>query len=223
VGTLTVFMLPRVAQADLIFSNFSPALGNGFDTGISWGIDGILGDFQTIGGIFTASQSYTLTSFDVAGYHNTGTNAYNFSIIEDNAGLPTGNTIFSLLGASMTSVDILNPTIDTFSASGALQAGSTYWLVMESGTDDTSGGWNFNRIGQVGGMGIDNGTGMTVTASQTPAFRVNGISATPEPGSLALFLLGGIGVERLFRVRRNGWSAPQKNCTTEQVILSMKM
>jgi hypothetical protein len=105
--------------------------------------------------------------------------------------LPTGSTIASVSGVALNG-GITNPAINLFPIRGSLQAGSTYWLVMASGSDDAVGGWQWNSIGQTG-MAFSGGGGAWDTGDiPTSTLRVNSVVAAPEPCTLALLTLGGM-------------------------------
>jgi hypothetical protein len=200
VGLLTMATLPQVAHADIVFSNFSPSNGSGFNTLSGYSVTGItspIGVNVSVASSFIPSANYTLTSFEVAAIHNgtLGTNSYNFSIVRDNAGLPTGSTIASVTSVAVS--DVVFPAISLLSTTASLQSGTTYWLVMQPGASNSFGAWQKNNIGQIG-FSRNSGSGwVTDPLSIAPAFRINGSpasSAAPEPCTLALFTLGGLGV-----------------------------
>jgi hypothetical protein len=203
VGLLTISTLPQVAHADIVYSTFSPSGGSGFAAGTGWSISGAssLGGSSSFAASFTPSANYTLTSFEVAAVFPAIVNSFNFSIVRDNVGLPTGSTVASVLGAPLQFSSVAFPTpINLYSATGSLQSGTTYWLVFEAGDPNAFAGWANNSIGLTGLARNANGTGWVTVApgiDTKPAFRINGslASATaPEPCTLALFALGGVGV-----------------------------
>jgi hypothetical protein len=201
VGLLTIATLPQVAHADIVYSTFSPSNGSGFNTSTGSSILGItspLATSQSVASSFIPSANFTLTSFEVAAIHNgtLGTNSYNFSIVRDNAGLPTGSTIASVTSVAVS--DIGFPAISLLSATGSLQLGVTYWLVAQPGASNSFGAWLYNTAGLTTNLARNtNGAGwVTTPSSTTPAFRINGSPAVaaPEPCTLALFALGGAGM-----------------------------
>jgi hypothetical protein len=202
VGLLTIATLPQVAHADIVYSSFSPSGGSGFDGATGWSVAGAssLGGSSSIAARFTPSANYTLTSFEVAAVFPAIVNSFNFSIVRDNVGLPTGSTVASVLGVPLAFSSVAFPTpINLYSATGSLQSGTTYWLVFEAGDPNSFAGWANNNIGLTGLARNPNGTGWVMappSGNTTPAFRINGSPAVaaPEPCTFALFALGGIGV-----------------------------
>jgi hypothetical protein len=175
----------------IIFSNFLPSAGSGFDNSFGWNIEGSgSASPQSVAASFIPTQSYNLTSFELAGYHDSGTNAYSFSLVQDSGGEPTGTTVFSSSGALTGTA--LTPAIDSFAASGTLTSGTTYWLVMDAGAADTVGSWQNNATGQTGSVSTNDNSGggwSGFPGGDTPAFRISG-SLMPEPSSLAFLTLG---------------------------------
>jgi hypothetical protein len=186
-GILAMNMLAPQAHADIVYSNLS----SGFNSS-SHAIQNTLPfDYQSIACSFTPSASYTLSSFEVGATHITNENLYKFSIVKDNAGTPTGSNIMQLSGVVLTGPPI--NTLYSFPASGVLQSGTKYWLIMEGGGVNTLGGWAYNTTGSTGLM-LNNGlTWSNIASSPTAAFRINGNTAAPEPCTLAFFALGGVG------------------------------
>ncbi|MGC4043420.1 MAG: hypothetical protein QM758_06415 [Armatimonas sp.] len=163
--------LITAAQADEVYSNFGP--GDTFNISTGWTVSTAgspVGGNFSVAGMFTASQNFTLTSFDIAAFHVSGLNSYLFSIVADNAGLPTGASLFSTSGS------LAGPaSVNSYSATGSLLAGNTYWLVMQPGGNDTWGAWNWNTTGATGFANSGNG-GATwgANGSTSPTFRING-------------------------------------------------
>jgi hypothetical protein len=200
VGLLTISTLPQVAHADIVYSTFSPSGGSGFDVGTGHGVVGAArGGFQSLAASFTPTANYTLTSFEVAAVFPAVVNSFNFSIVRDNAGLPTGATVASVLGVPLAFSSVAFPTpINLFSATGPLQSGTTYWLIFAPGDPNAEAGWANNNIALTG-LAFNTGSGWATAPPSNntkPAFRINGTPAVaaPEPCTLALFALGGVGV-----------------------------
>jgi hypothetical protein len=200
VGFLTMATLPQVAHADIVYSTFSPSGGSGFDGSTGHGVVGAArGGFQSLAASFTPSANYTLTSFEVGAVFPAVVNSFNFSVVRDNAGLPTGATVASVLGVPLAFSSVAFPApINLFSATGSLQSGTTYWLVFAPGDPNTEAAWMNNSIGLIS-LAFNNGTGWATVppgSNTTPAFRINGspVVSAPEPCTLALFALGGASI-----------------------------
>lgn len=194
------------ARADIIFSNFSPSNGNGFGGlgSIITGPTSSAGQAQSLAAKFTPTQNYTLTSFEVGGYHNNGTNLFQFSIVNDNGGLPTGSSVLASFTGPLNGT-FGQAAITQFAASGQVQAGSTYWLVVEAGASNARGGWSPNTTGGIGVHFKNANTGGVWTSdtfTATPTFRINGNLTTPVtpevPGIVmvapVLLAVGGMGI-----------------------------
>ncbi len=204
VATLSLVALTTAAHADEIYSTFGP--GDTYNTNVGHTISGassILGMTLRGAGSFTAAQNFALTSIDLAAWHVIGSNSYNYSIVLDNGGLPTGTSIFSG-NTSLAS----NPSIQSLGASGSLLAGNTYWLVLET-TGDDWGAWNYSTSGATG-IASDSGGGWNANPSgAAPAFRINGrpqitTALTPEmpAGVQAIPVLLAVGGMALYQRRK---------------------
>jgi hypothetical protein len=198
--TLALGMLGGApAHADEVFSNFG--VGNTYQSLIGWTIGSSTN--QVIGGMFTPTQNYMLTSFDVAAFHFSGLNSYVFSIFVDKGGLPSGAAVVSPFSSSIIGG---GAHINSFAATGSLLAGNKYWLVMERGAPDTHGAWNWNNIGHNGFAFRDNGGGWANSSQSASAFRINGTlssasNLTPEmPASAqAISILLAVGAVALYK------------------------
>jgi hypothetical protein len=203
VGLLTMTTLPQVTHADIVYSTFSPSGGSGFDASMGHQVAGASvsgGGLNTLAASFTPSANYNLTSFEVAAVFPAIVNSFNFYIVRDNVGLPTGTTVASVLNVPLAFSSVAFPTpINQYFTNGPLQSGTTYWLVFEAGNPNSFAGWANNNIGLTG-LAFNAGSGWAMappSSNITPAFRINGTlasSTAPEPCTLALFALGGVGI-----------------------------
>jgi hypothetical protein len=136
---------------------------------------------------FTGSN-YMLTSADVAMYHFDGTNQANISLYTDSSGLPG----VSLATASIAAPSV-NPGLVTANFGGATQllANTSYWLVAEPGAASTELQWEFNNQNKVGVAFNQGGGWSNDSINESPAFRINGTVAVPEPSGVALVALIG--------------------------------
>ncbi|MGC4043383.1 MAG: PEP-CTERM sorting domain-containing protein [Armatimonas sp.] len=191
-SALCLVALTSGVHADVIYSNLGP--GDSFSTTVGWNIRGaqatVLGEV-ILAASFTPTQNYVLSSFELPGFNNNGTNSYQFSIVADNGGLPIGAEVVSPFTSSLsTTFDAVN----SFGVSGSVTAGQKYWLIVGPGAGDTNGVWWANTTGATGLGYRAAGGGWTITNDTSPAFRIQGNLApsAPEPGTLALFALGGL-------------------------------
>ncbi|MGC4043421.1 MAG: prepilin-type N-terminal cleavage/methylation domain-containing protein [Armatimonas sp.] len=189
-AALSLLALTTTAHADEVYSNFGP--GNTYSSGSSWFLLGTNQGFggQSLAGFFTPAQDYSLTSFEIAAGHVSGTNSYLFSLVADSGGLPTDAAVVAPFSSTITGT--LNaPGINSFLASGSLLAGQKYWLIMEPGTNDTWGAWFQNTTGAEDfAVNHNLGGGWQLASTNngllpTPVFRINGTptnvtALTPE-------------------------------------------
>ncbi len=202
-ATIGLIAFTVAAHAAEIYSTFGP--GNSFNNGIGWTVSGptsSVGDAFSVASSFAVTQNYSLSSVDFAAFHVSGMNSFTFSIISDNAGLPTGSAVFS------TSTPV-NPGTQSFAATGSLLAGNTYWLVMEPGGPNTWGAWNWNTTGATGAAFRTNGGAWVNNPGNTaPTFRINGTlnstALTPEvpAGVQAIPVLLAVGGMALYQRRK---------------------
>lgn len=203
VAALGILTLTTAAHADEIYSTFGP--GDTYQNAIGWTISGStspVGNAYSIAASFSVAQNYNLTSIDVASFYVTGMNSFVYSIVADNAGAPTGSSLWSLTTP-------ISNGINTFGASGSLLAGNTYWLVMEPGNADTWGAWNHSSVASNGFSTQQNGGAWTDSPGGTsPTFRVNGTTVrtalTPEmpAGVQAIPVLLAVGGMALYQRKK---------------------
>ncbi len=156
---------------------------------------------------WTASLSATITSIDMALslgdlFTTIDENVAQVFLHDDLAGLP-GGIIDSYQFSNLVS-EVLGGAVEngTSSLNPFVTAGSTYWISLSAGLPNNNlysqVGWHLNDQGLMGGTYAhedDNGgwslAGTPVTLS---AFRISGVSNVPEPTTIALLLLGLVGL-----------------------------
>jgi hypothetical protein len=182
-------LTPSTAHADIVYSNFSPATGFGYNL-----FGYTVGDAreQIIAVSFTPTSSYNFTSAELATFHGSGTNSYNIFLRSSllGANLATGNVLFPPPPPTQSPTSIVTWTPST---TITLDAGTTYWLLASGGTLSSSGAWMSNSIGQTGLQVANSLLPFSDPGTATPAFRINGTLASvaaPEPTTLSLALLG---------------------------------
>lgn len=213
-----LFVIPGQAKADVIFSDFTMP-DHGYDTGAGW----VVGDnyYRAAGEPFTPiGNSYTLTSITLAVAWQRGTNQLNAFIMNDNGGLP-GTTVLDSLslsgmnhynygtGGSLGDLVTGTSTLHPF-----LAVGTPYWLVVEPGDSTTWEYWYLNNasptpftssLAYIWVSDDPDGTWHLPYSYRTAAFEIDGRptnSATPEPATMLLFGIGGLGMALIKRVRK---------------------
>ncbi len=142
---------------------------------------------------FTPSSSFTLTSVDVGGVTFMGGGTTNFQVVNDASGRP-GSTVI----ASGTITFTGTASIKSFVASGAVNAGTNYWLTGSPVSSDSSVLW-LHSTPVVNGMVASRSSTVgvwSISSGTQSAFRINGTllsGSAPEPGTLALLALGMVG------------------------------
>ncbi len=155
---------------------------------------------------WTASLSATITSIDMALslgdlFTTIDENVAQVFLHDDLTGLPGGiidsyqfsNLVSEGLGGAVENgTSSLNPFVT---------AGSTYWISLSAGLPNNNlysqVGWHLNDQGLTGANARedDNGGWSPVgTSSTLAAFRISGVSNVPEPTTIALLLLGLVGL-----------------------------
>lgn len=147
------------------------------------------------------SQSYSLTSVETALYWETGDKNFDISIYTDASGAP--GTVLSTF-TQLATAPLGQTILYTSSYSGVtLNAGSTYWVVINATSPATSDGgfWLASSPTDTGYSTFSGGSWST-SGSASPVIRVSGAltAAAPEPASLALLCLA---APLLFRKRRS--------------------
>jgi hypothetical protein len=147
---------------------------------------------------FTPSASVTLDSFRFAFFTTFSNFQIDAILAKDSSGAPGGaletlgiTVPKSPLGMIVTGNSVAHPELD---------AGTTYWLVLQPADSTTTdnGGWNESSP-LVHGTGASrlspNGPWFVGTAGFQSAFDIEGTSvAVPEPGSLTLLGVAAAGV-----------------------------
>ena len=191
-AALVLFALiaPTVPAQAVVFSNFG--------VGDTYNISGAAGVFGSGSGVgqtirraasFIPATTTLLVDAQVPLSSSTPTPDIRLSIIEDNAGSPTGATV-QISGLS--GITTRNIYTFTFTGNQTLVAGTRYWIVMEplnpNGTLSLS--WHYNTTGNQGYQSRF-GTGAwqepVPNTVPTMAYRINGTAVVvPEAGTLAL-------------------------------------
>lgn len=188
-----VLALLSSANAEILFSNFSPADGSGFNTSTNASESRFVGNggngLTRYAAPFTVSAPRALTTADLAFRYTSGTNSFIATVTESAFAGSRPDESLTLASATLTNVpSTVGIVTFSFSSSPVLVAGRTYWLLMSPGTGASGGRWQFNTTGDTGSAVTSQAVGGWDPNSATaPAFRVNGVVAVvPEAGTLAL-------------------------------------
>ena len=182
------------AQAGVVYSNMGP---DGLTNTAGSGSTNIAGTARVASGFTTGPVARQLGSLSMVVQNLNGGNK-SVSIFEDNGGLPgllvgTSNSIF---------VDPLAEGVRTFSfnSSTILEAGTTYWVVPESGLrwfthfdNDVPSAQNGSGYSHVGAL-ISSDSGATWANGGPAEFTLS--LNVPEPALTSLLCLGGIALIR---------------------------
>jgi hypothetical protein len=189
--------VPCRAAPIVVYDNFGP--GQTYDTTGAYSVTGAavprLGQGEEALS-FTPASTVTLHSLLLPLTYLTGTNSLLVSLRADAGGQPAPTALESFTFTGLptffnSAVVEADSTLDPL-----LQAGLTYWVTVFPGAADTGGGWLLNSTGAVGRSFSSDGSTWTSTPTNTsPALEVLGDpAAVPEPPTLALLLLLGVGV-----------------------------
>lgn len=202
IAALGLVALTATAQAAEIYSTFGP--GDSYNAANGYILGGP--NTQSVAGFFTATQDYTLTSFDFAATYTSGPNSFLFSIVEDSGFKPLGATVVSPFGG------LIDTGVNSYAVSGSLIAGKNYWLVIEPGAANANASWHFNNIGASGTFAFKNTQPPPIwvaSAGTLPTFRIHGNrvitpALTPEmpSGLQAVPVLLAVGGMALYQRRR---------------------
>lgn len=199
--------IPGPASADLIvFSNYDPADGNGFNvlSGLSM-VEGSNFGYYALAMPFTPSTTASLSGIDMALYWGYSVGTTNTGIVrlytDDGSGTKPGSAIESF-NISPTDVDSnSNATHVVSSLNPVLTAGTLYWLAALPSEDNSQLLWNRNTIGQaaIPAESLDGINWVQSEDSQVlGAFR---ILAIPEPAGVILLAIMAAGMVG-YRARR---------------------
>jgi hypothetical protein len=192
-------LTPTLALAqNTIFSNLGTA--DTFSTVSGYSVSGAGSSNNNAVSIalsFTPTSTYTFTSFEVPVNMSPdpqNTNSLTASLRQNNAGAPGG-----LLESFVRTIPVTpTPVLSLFNSGGGitLNAGSTYWIVLEPTGNTDYFTWYRNTTGATGwSFTLNSPTWTPQPSGFSPALRVSGTlgAAAPEPGSLALLGLGVLG------------------------------
>lgn len=187
------------ANADIIFSNFGPgdSFGSsGFGIGL---VTPSPSTYDNWGAKFTVGATdFTFTSAEAALQVTSGADTLTFGLRSDDAGLPG----LLLQSFSASNIPTTNPgDIVTFNATASLtlEAGTTYWLTSEEYSPSNSfASWRLNNTSDKSANALRQNKGpwsIATANDDSVAFRIDGSPvAVPEPGSLTMLSLGGLGL-----------------------------
>ncbi len=208
ISTLALVLLSTsLAHADVIFNNFGA--GDTYNPG-SWEVRAITNiSRQDRAKSFVPTQTYKLTTIELALYYETGDNRFTTLICADNGGEP--GTILGSGTQPATAAPAFTSAIYTSTFSTiTLNAGSTYWVILQALFPDTGDGgfwWGSSPTGDTGHSLYEADIVTSIYSwtpqpgSPAPVLRVSGTLAAPEPTALCLLCLG---APLLLRRRRVG-------------------
>jgi hypothetical protein len=145
---------------------------------------------------FTSSGNYSVDQIDVGLTHVFGTNSAVVGLWTDVGGIPTVELgSWNVSNQPAVGATSILTTITGISGIN-LTAGGLYFLTIFPGASDTEDVWNDNTLGILGlTFSLDGGTSWGQEDNvNRPAFDVLGnAAAVPEPATLSLFALLGLG------------------------------
>ena len=181
--------VPKPAAADIVYTAFGP--GNSYNTteGVTISGTNAGAGYFAQANEFAPTATYSLDSVSVPIF---GQGAISILIAADASGKPgtTVENLGSITPGFTVSINTINST-----ARPLLTAGTNYWLILQP-TDPSSGidgGWSFSSPSTPPGERRTSPTGDWLTSPfGGEAFEIDG-TAVPEPCSLVLVGLAGIG------------------------------
>lgn len=201
---VTAVLSPARMNANTIFGDFGT--GNAYNCCLSSGVFGplsLLGIAET-GARFTSSANFELTRIDVALSVDSfsPTDKIILTLNSDASGFPGGVlSSWTLINLPMLGTCCAIETV-TPASPLLLAGGSPYWLVATPGTPDFVGGWNVNSVGVTDVYAVGTPGFVLQSGAPTPAFEVQGILTTPEPGTFST-LAASLTLFGIYRERRN--------------------
>jgi hypothetical protein len=187
-----------MAHADVIFNNFGA--GDAYNPG-AWEIRGFDSlTRQDRAKAFIPTQTYSLTSIELALYYETGDDRFITLICADRSGEP--GAVLGSFTQPATAAPAFTSAIYSSPFSGVtLNSGATYWVVLQTVSPDTDAGgfwWGSSPTGDKGHSLYQADIVTSISAwtaqpsSSAPVVRVSGtlVTSTPEPTALALLCLG---------------------------------
>jgi hypothetical protein len=202
VCALMIGIACSAADAITIYSTFGE--GDAFDTTNAAGSCNWIpqaSEGASVAAGFTPDQDYTLDSVTLALKKVNSGPFMTISIRGDDSGKPATAVLVELIVTNPDNT-VFSPQALTYSSTThpTLSAGTTYWLAIEATGENN---WEFNswwmrNTTDVTGCATrtysDGWGAWQVSANVTPAFRIEGSSAVPEPSTAAFFGMGLIGL-----------------------------
>ncbi len=197
-GLLLFIVLAAACSGQTLYSDFEA--GSGFSTN-SWCVTTVdatgcgtpLNEY--IAASFTPSVSATLSTITLALGLISGPNQVYVALFSNGAGGVPGTPLefWTPTGLSLYG-GIIDPVTVVDTQHVALQAGTTYWVVVEPYFQTTSAAWYTNSLDLAGGLYSvnDGATWASLGSGQTqPAFSVTGTYATPQVTAAVTAAVGG--------------------------------